>query len=105
MLLNTFDRLILLNILPKEGDITALRILRTLKEELSFSEDEHKELQFRTGENGLIEWLQSADKPKDVGLGEKARDIVAAELRKLNDQKRLQDMHIPLYERFVEGKE
>lgn len=104
MELKTFERLILLNILPKEGDITTLRIVRKLRDDLSFSEEEHAALQFRNEPEGRILWLEEKDVPKEVAIGEKAHDIIAATLKKLNEQKKLQDAHIPLYERFVEAK-
>ena len=42
MELTTVERLKLLEILPSEGDILALKILRKLRETLSFTEDELK---------------------------------------------------------------
>ena len=35
MELSVYDRLILLNILPKEGDFTTLKIVRKLREDLT----------------------------------------------------------------------
>ena len=86
MELKVFDRMILLNILPKEGDYTTLKIIRKLQEELSFSEEEHKGLQFRQ-ENGRTFWKQEADLPKEVTIGEKATDIIVETLKKLKDRK------------------
>ena len=44
MKLSVFERLILLNVMPKEGDFTTLKIIRNLQEALSFSEEELKVL-------------------------------------------------------------
>ena len=41
------ERLVLITILPAEGDYTTLKLVRKLKESLSFSEEEHKQLNFR----------------------------------------------------------
>jgi hypothetical protein len=101
MELNVFNRLILLNILPKEGDFTTLKIVRKLREDLSFSEEEHKELQFKQ-ENGSIQWQQNADINKDVPIGEKASDVITDVLKKLDKDKKLTDQHYLLYEAFVE---
>jgi hypothetical protein len=98
--LNTFDRLVLLNILPREGDITILKIVRKLRENLSFSEAEHKALQFKQ-EDGQIKWRTEADSPKDVFLGEKATDIIVETLKSLSAQKKLLEEHLPLYEKAV----
>lgn len=103
MLLTTFERLLLLNILPKQGDLTTIRIVRKLREDLSFSEAEHAALQFEeTGEKGL-RWIKDADTPKEVEIGAKARNIIADVLTGLDKAKQLTEEHLPLYERFVEA--
>ena len=43
--LSVKDRLMLLGILPAESNLTTIRIVRELREGLSFSEGEHKDLQ------------------------------------------------------------
>ena len=47
MKLTVPERLILVNILPAESDYTTLKLVRKLRESLSFSEEEHKQLNFR----------------------------------------------------------
>jgi hypothetical protein len=103
MILSVFDRLILLNIMPKEGDITTLKIIRKLKDDLSFSEEEHTALQFKN-EDGQIMWKEDADIQKEIEIGEKASDIIADALKSLNKAKKLTESHIPLYERFIGGQ-
>jgi hypothetical protein len=103
MLLSTFDRLILLNILPAEGDITTIRVIHQLRLDLSFSEAENAALAFETGEDGLVRWKTDADVPKEVEIGPKAHAIVAATLERLNKQEKLTEQHLSLYERFVES--
>lgn len=100
MELGVFDRLILLNILPREGDFTTLKIVRKLREDLSFTEAEHKALQFQQDE-GNIKWQSEADKLKDIQIGEKAMDIIVDVLKKLDKDKKLGDQHISVYEKFV----
>ncbi len=101
MELGTFDRLILLNILPKEGDFTTLKIIRKLREDLSFSEEEHAALEFKN-EGGNVQWKQAGDIPKEVTIGEKATDLIVEVLKKLDKEKKLQESHVSIYERFVE---
>lgn len=100
MELNVFDRLILLNILPKEGDFTTLKIVRKMREDLSFTEDEHKALQF-TQEDGNIKWDKAGDVPRQINFGEKATDLIVSTLKKLNTDKKLSEQHFNLYEKFV----
>jgi len=102
MQLGILERLVLLSVLPKEGDFMTLKVLRNLREDLSFSEAEHKELQFsRNAETGNIEWQKSGDKVKDITIGEKATDIVKAVLKKLDEEKKLSDDLYTVYEKFM----
>jgi len=100
MVLGVFDRLILLNILPKEGDFLTLKIVRKLREDLSFTEEEHKALQF-VQEEGNIKWQTGADTPKEITIGEKATDLIVSTLKKLNTDKKLSEQHFSIYEKFV----
>lgn len=100
MKLGVFERLILLNILPKEGDFTTLKIIRKMREDLSFSEEEHKTLEFKFEEN-RVQWKSEADKPREINFGEKATDVIVEVLKKLNSDKKLTDQHYSLYEKFV----
>lgn len=102
MELKVADRLVLLNLLPKEGDFTTLKIVRKLREDLSFSEDEHKALEFKQ-DNGSIQWNPNSDIPKEIPIGEKASDMIADVLKKLDKDKHLQEQHFALYEMFVEN--
>lgn len=102
MELKVFERLILLNTLPKEGDFLTLKIIRDLKGDLSFSEEEHKALQFKQ-EDGKMLWQAEADKPKEITIGEKAKEIIRNRLKELNEQKKLKEEHLPIYEKFVEA--
>jgi len=102
MILSVFERLILLNIMPKEGDITTIKIIRKLKDDLSFSEEEHTALQFKN-EDGQIMWKEDADIQKEIEIGEKASDIIAEALKSLNKAKKLTEAHISIYERFTGG--
>ncbi len=101
MNLNTHDRLILLGTLPKEGDFATLKIVRQLREDLSFSEEEIKRLHLQRTPEGYT-WEPGADVPRDIAIGEKATDIIVEALQHLNAEKRLTESHYALYERFVE---
>ena len=103
---SVLERINLLSILPKEGDITTLRIIRDLRDALSFSEDDHKLLHFQAV-GGQTAWDVKGGKAvglKDVPLGEKALDIIKDVLKKLNEWKKLTLDTLALYERFVENK-
>ena len=96
------ERLVLISVLPQEGNFTTLKIVRELREELSFTEEEHKVYEFKQ-EGNIVLWNKAKDTPKEVKIGEKANDIIKEALKKLNEEKKLRDEHIGLYEKFVEG--
>ena len=101
MKLTIFERLTLLNLLPPKGDLTTIRIVRETREELSFSEFEHKKLQFIQTE-GSVTWNPEAAESllKDVKLGRKAREIIVAQLDALNESDEVEERHLSLFEKF-----
>ena len=102
MELTVLERIVLLRVLPAEGDFTTLKIVRKLREALSFSEDEHKEFGIEVVD-GLIRWDAAKDVAKEIPVGEKATDLIVSSLKELNTEKKLTDEHFSLYEKFVEG--
>ena len=101
MKLTVNDRLILLGIIPLQGDFTTLKIIRDMRGELSFTEEEHKILKFRQEET-MVYWEEGLE-DKEINFGEKATDIIVDAFKKLNEQKKLRIEHMELYEKFVEG--
>jgi len=102
MELGVKDRLILLGVLPKEGNITTLKIVRKLREELSFNEEEHKLLNFRE-KAGMTVWNFETDGKKEIEIGEKATDVIVETLKGLDRNNKLHEDHLPLWEIFMEG--
>lgn len=105
MELSVQDRLILLTVLPKEGDFTTLKILRDLQSALSFKEEELAVLNFRTVESqGGTQWSQEgADQLAhvDINVGGKANSMIVAAFQELSKQKKLTIEHLPTFEKFV----
>ena len=101
--LSVLDRLLLLGMLPAEGDLTTLRIVRQLREALSFSEAEHAALRL-TSEGGRVTWdgQSGAALVKQVAIGHKAWGLIVQTLTTLAESKKLTLPQLDLYERFVE---
>lgn len=104
MKLNIFERINLLSILPMQGDFMTLKIIRQLREGLSFTEEEHKVLKFKQLDDGRVSWDAKATKEKDIRTGNKARSIIREVLEGLNKEKKLRDEHFTLYEKFIEKR-
>jgi hypothetical protein len=100
MTLTVLDRLLLLNLLPAEGDLTTLRIVRTLRESLSFTEDEHAAFHFKQ-DGAQVTWDAATETEKDIEIKPKALALIVSELQRLSAEKKLTAQTLPLYERFV----
>lgn len=93
------DRLALLSVLPVEGTLTTIRIVRELREALSFGEAEHRDLQM-VEEGGQIRWEPQAERKRGIEIGGKGQEIVRAALRKLDEEGKLREEHVALCDLF-----
>jgi hypothetical protein len=105
--LNVPERIHMLSILPQEGDVTSLRIVRELRESLSLTEEEHREFGIETVQNGAqvtYRWknADAALRPREFQFKPKALAVISETLKRLNNEKRLRAEWLPLYEAFVE---
>jgi len=101
MKLSVKDRIVLLGILPATGDFLTLKIVRQLREALSFSEEETKVLKL-SNDGQQVKWEAEADPMKDVEIGVTAADLIVASLKKLDEKKELNADTYGLYETFVQ---
>ena len=100
MILNVPERLTVLSILPKEGSYATLKILRELRMNLSFTEDELKDWGIITDyEKGVINWEDNSE--AEIPIGEKAMGIIVDELGDLEKKGKLQEGMIDIYEKFI----
>lgn len=98
------ERLVLLSIVPTEGNFITLKIVRKLREKLSFSEEEVKAFEFVEA-NGQVVWNTKNENERgelEISFGEKAIDLIIEALKKLDKEGKLTDNHFSLYEKFVE---
>lgn len=85
MVLTVWERVTLLLSLPAEGDLLSLRIVRRLREALSFAEDEQALFKFeQSGEQ--TRWRGDVPQEADIPIGAKATEIVRRQLKELVDQ-------------------
>jgi len=111
MKLNIAERVALLNILPPEGNLVTLKIIRELQTALSFSEDEVKRFKIKSnlapgGLGAFVTWDSDYTKEtKEVEIGDVAKGIIVEQLKALEGQKRLRMEMLDLYEKFVVGKD
>lgn len=106
------ERIVLLNILPKEGDFKTLKQLREFRELVSFDDNENDMLKFvNNAVTGMITWNEPGADPeegeervlysKDFAIVPSISAIIVEVLTKMNTDKKLNDETFSLYEKFV----
>ena len=100
--LSVLERIVLLQLLPTEGDIQTLRVSRATREVLEFTPDEVASLSLKQLPES-VEWNPKAEQVADLPLDVAMTDLITERLKALSNAGRLRDHHVPLYERFVEG--
>jgi hypothetical protein len=117
--LDVLERMTLMSILPKEGTFLNLKLLRVIREELSFTEEENKALQFRQivqGDQQMVGWNTTtvdpetseqrlACPPKEFVFGEVVEGLIVKALTDLDKAEKITADHYSLYEKFMEGHE
>jgi len=102
MELGVKQRIVLLGTLSGvTGNVTELRILRELREALSFSEEEHAVLGLVVND-GQMNWNTEADQPVEIEVGDVARKVIVTQLKILSDQGQLADDHLDIIDLFPE---
>jgi hypothetical protein len=107
MELNVKERIVLLGLLPKEGDFKTLKQLREFRESIAFSDQERELLKFVTPPNGGVNWTEPGDADdkefytKDVKIRDSIMELIVDALVNTDKAKRLNDDTFDLYERFV----
>ena len=101
------NRLRLLSILPPEGDLTTIRIVRELREGLSFSEAEIADAQIRmeqTDSGMVTRWQDGAIPDKVLDIGPRAVEVIRDALGELDKEKKLRAEHLDLVDLFEYGE-
>ena len=103
MELGVGDWIVLLSILPSQGDVLTVRIVHDLKQALSFTEEEHESLQIKV-EDDKVRW-GGADGVKEIPIGPRAHVLIGDTLKGLDEEKKITEDHLGLWEKFVDGED
>lgn len=99
--LKVIDRVLLNGLLPVENDIVTLKVIKKLREDIGFSEEELKQTGLRKSEDGKSVNWDNDSVEKEIEIGEKGQEIIFEELKSMNKQKKLTEDHFHLYDLFV----
>ena len=97
MKLGVAERITLQGILPAEGDLITMRVLKDLKTRLGFTEDEIKHYNIQAS-NGQISWKNGDE--AEIEIGEVATGIINGVLKKLDQDKKISEQTLSLYDKF-----
>ena len=103
VVLKVAERVILMGLLPGGGDYLTYKIVHELKENVGFSEEDIKKFNIRQ-DNELLLWDRDKEDDKEIEYGEKAEEIIREALKKLDEDKKINEKNISLYEKFMEIK-
>lgn len=98
MKLSVLERVVLFNLLPREGNFATLRAVRQLREAISLTDEERKAFGVRV-DGDTITWERS--EPKEIGISESDGELIVQRLKALDAAEKLTEQHYELYERFV----
>ena len=99
MELTIAERLTLLMVLPQEGDLTTIRIVSKLREDLSFTEDELADWSIVV-DGAAVRWDSEIDASRAYDFGAKARETIVKTLEKLSTDGKLTAQHLTLCDKF-----
>ncbi|MCK5606643.1 hypothetical protein KAR91_32375 [Candidatus Pacearchaeota archaeon] len=101
------QRIDLNGLLPREATLTAIKMIREVREEVSFSDAEHKKIELKYHGNGSIGWNQLKAKllkKKKIEIPATICSMIKKSLQLLDKQGKLRDEHIDLFDMFVPPK-
>jgi hypothetical protein len=105
MLLSVQERLLLAQtVLPKEGDIVTLQLVRKLTGELLLTDKEVTDFGIEQTSDGM-RWNPANTTDKEIEIGDATKTIIVEALKRMSDAKQLPMDAVSLYEKFVLASE
>jgi len=84
------DRIVILNILPQQGNFTTLTVKHDLVEKIKITQEEIKDLEMGE-ESGMIKWNVDKDIDKEFDLTDLEKKLIKDTLKELDEKKQLND--------------
>jgi hypothetical protein len=101
MKLALMERLVALELLPKEDDWAGMKEVRKAREILAFSDEELKKFEI-TQEGGYVKWNSDGQAYLvDLPLSEWITTKIQSSLRQKNAEKKLTERDMPIYQKFI----
>jgi hypothetical protein len=98
------ERYALLDMLPREGSFTTIKLVRKLREKLSFTEAEIATYELKevtSTEKGIqVQW-KADHAPADIDFTSLEYEMIVKSLKEKDNNQKLTELEFPLYEKFV----
>jgi bacterioferritin (cytochrome b1) len=99
--LNIVERIIVLGILPIESNIVNLKVIKKLKEDVGFSEEEVLKYDLKI-ENDQIKWNAAfTNEVKEIEIGIVGLELISNILKDLNTKNKLTEQHLSLFDKII----
>jgi hypothetical protein len=93
------------SILPSENNFVTLKVVRNIKKQIGFSEEELKNLSLKTinldGGMTRFEWDRAKELPVEYEFSDKAVEIILESLESLGKNKKANEQHLAIWEKFT----
>ncbi len=100
MKLTVLERAIALSTLPEQGDFATLKVVQQARTNLSLSEKEVEEFEFKT-EEGRMKWNAKGQEEKEIDLSKTAVKLIREKLEEIDSKKELKEQQLSTYEKFT----
>lgn len=94
------ERLLILGLLPQQSTFTNMKLIRALREKVLPEEGEAEELEAKAQGERLV-WNAAKDVEREYDLTIFQAALVATQLKKLDEEERLEIAHLSLWDKFV----
>jgi hypothetical protein len=99
MKLNILQRILIFSILPKEGTLLTMKTLKSLRNKITFSEDDVKEYNIRITDN-QYQWDPGKGEDVEFDLTEGEVKFISDGLKELDSQGKITEQYLSLCELF-----
>jgi hypothetical protein len=93
------ERLILLQLLPNQGNMITVKLCQDLKAKLELSESEMKRADVKMVDDQLT-WKPD-DGEKKIELFKAETELIVTQLKELDNQEKLTEHHIGVWDKFM----
>jgi hypothetical protein len=95
------ERVTLLGVLPAKGSFVEMAVIRELRAEAEFTDEEKEQGGVQTVGNKVM-WTTNFS--KEIAIGQATKAVIVKALMKADEDERITTDMVPLYERFVVGQ-